>query len=397
MTARPFLSGLLSLLLVSFASAQIPGSSYEILAMGGTNGPGVRPLAGVVLGPDGNYYGTASDGGAFGGGAVFKLTPAGELSALVSFRYEEGNPQEALIVGSDGNLYGTTQGNAAGTPNSKGTIFRVNLAGQLTVLASFVNTGSPAEGPQRLVEGSDGNFYGTTAAGGAQNKGQIFRLTKDGTLTILADFTGTNGSAPQAGLIEASDGNLYGTTSTGGTNNNGTVFRVSKAGAITVLTSFGTDASIGDMPQAELTQAPDGNLYGVTSTRGANFGGAVFRITLGGTLTLVAPLPQNNVAAPSPLVVGDDGNFYGTTVDDYYRITPAGNLTVLTHFPTEFGGRQAEGPLLKIGNGEFLGTTYTGGTIGQNDLGSVQRLTEQGTVTPVVGFPNMLGRNFNSE
>jgi uncharacterized repeat protein (TIGR03803 family) len=396
MTPRLFLSGLLSLFMVAFASAQIPGTSYEILALGGTNGPGVRPLAGLVLGPDGNYYGTASDGGAFGGGAVFKFTPAGELSALVSFPYEEGAPSEGLIVGSDGNLYGTTSGAFAGTPNSKGTIFRVTLAGQLTVLASFVNTGSPLVGPQRLVESSDGNFYGTTTAGGAQQKGQVFRLTKDGTLTILADFTGANGSAPQAGLIEASDGNLYGTTSTGGINNNGTVFRVTKAGAITVLTSFGADPSIGDMPQAELTQGPDGNLYGVTSTRGANFGGAVFRITLGGTLTLVAPLPQNNVAAPSPLVLGDDGNFYGTTVDDYYRVTLAGNLTVLANFPSAFEGRQAEGPLLKIGNGQFLGTTYTGGSIGQNDLGTIHRLTEQGTVTPVVAFPNMLGRNFNS-
>src|ERR1044072_1977811 len=158
MMPRPFLSGLLSLFIVSFASAQIPGSNYEILASGGTNGPGVRPFAGVVLGPDGNYYGTTSDGGAFGGGAVFKLTPAGELSALVSFPFEEGAPSEALIVGSDGNLYGTTSGAFAGTPNSKGTIFRVTIGGQLTVLASFVNTGSPVVGPQRLIERRDGNL-----------------------------------------------------------------------------------------------------------------------------------------------------------------------------------------------------------------------------------------------
>ncbi len=393
MTPRLFLSGLLSLLITSFAPAQIPGSSYEILALGGTNGPGVRPLAGLVLGPDGNYYGTASDGGAFGGGTVFKLTPAGELSPLVSFSYEEGNPSESLIVGSDGNLYGTTAGAFAGTPNSTGTIFRVTLAGQLTVLATFANTSNPVVAPQKLMESNDGNFYGTTAAGGAQKKGQVFRLTKDGTLTILADFTGTNGASPQAGLIEAADGNLYGTTSNGGTYNNGTVFRVTKAGVITLLASFGGDASIGDFPQAELTQGPDGNLYGVTSSRGANFGGAVFRITLGGTLTGLAPLPQNNVATPSPLVLGDDGNFYGTTVNDYYRVSLAGNLTVLTNFPSAFEGRQPEGALLKVGNGEFLGTTSSGGTIGRNEFGTIHRLTEQGTVTPVVAFPAILGRS----
>ncbi|HEV2806602.1 MAG TPA: choice-of-anchor tandem repeat GloVer-containing protein [Chthoniobacterales bacterium] len=397
MMPRLFFSGLLSLLIASLAVAQTPGTSYEILALGGTNGPGVRPLAGLVLGPDGNYYGTASDGGAFGGGAVFKFTPGGELSALVSFPYEQGHPSKALIVGSDGNLYGTTEGAFAGTPNSTGTIFRVTLAGQLTILATFVNTGSPVVGPQRLMESSDGNFYGTTVAGGAQKKGQVFRLTKDGTLTILAEFTGSNGAFPQAGLIEAADGNLYGTTSSGGTVNNGTVFRVTKAGVITVLASFGSDASIGDFPQAELTQGPDGNLYGVTSSRGANFGGAVFRITLGGILTLLAPLPQSNVAAPSPLVLGDDGNFYGTTVNNYYRVSLAGNLTVLANFNSAFDGRQAEGPLLKLGNGDFLGTTYSGGTIGQNDLGTIQRLTEQGAVTPVVAFPRMMGLNFNSE
>lgn len=397
MTPRLFLSGLLSLLITSFALAQIPGSSYEILALGGTNGPGVRPLAGLVLGPDGNYYGTASEGGAFGGGTVFKLTPAGELSPLVSFPYEQGTPSESLIVGSDGNLYGTTAGAFAGTPNSPGTIFRLTLAGQLTILATFVNTGAPVVAPQRLMESSDGNFYGTTAAGGAQQKGQVFRLTKDGTLTILADFTGSNGAAPQAGLIEATDGNLYGTTSNGGTNNNGTVFRVTKAGVITVLASFGSDASTGTWPQAELTQGPDGNLYGVTSAGAANFGGAVFRITLGGTLTGLAPLPQNNVAAPSPLVLGDDGNFYGTTVDNYYRVSLTGNLTVLADFSSTFEGRQAEGPLLKVGNGTFLGTTYSGGTLDQNEFGTIHRLTEQGTVTPVVAFPKIIGRNFNSE
>jgi uncharacterized repeat protein (TIGR03803 family) len=236
------------------------------------------------------------------------------------------------------------------------------------------------------VESSDGNFYGTTAAGGAQKKGQVFRLTKTGTLTILAEFTGNNGASPQAGLIEGVDGNLYGTTSIGGTNsyNSGTVFRVTKAGVITVLTSFGPDASAGTWPQAELTQGPDGNLYGVTSSGGANSGGAVFRITLGGTLTGLAPLPDNNVETPSPLVLGDDGNFYGTTVDDYYRVSLAGNLTVLANFPSLFEGRQAEGPLLKVGNGEFLGATRSGGTTGKNEFGTIHRLTEQGTVTPVV-------------
>jgi uncharacterized repeat protein (TIGR03803 family) len=245
MISRQFLCAFLLLLITPFAAAQIPGSRYEILALGGTNGPGVRPFAGLVLGPDGNYYGTASDGGALGGGTVFRLTPGGELTPLVSFPYEEGNPREALIVGSDGHLYGTTEGAFAGTPNSKGTIFRVTLDGQLTTLATFVNSGAPVVAPQRLLESGDGYFYGTTAAGGAQKKGQVFRMTKDGMLTILAEFIGSNGDSPQAGLIEAADGDLYGTTHIGGVNNNGTVFKVTKAGVITTLASFTAGSDTG--------------------------------------------------------------------------------------------------------------------------------------------------------
>lgn len=382
--------------LSSSLSAQNAGISYEILALGGTNGPGARPYGGLVLGPDGNYYGTATEGGAFGGGTIFKMTPDRVLTTLVSFRYEEGNPREALIVGSDGHLYGTTQGALSGTPNSKGTIFRVTLAGELTTLATFVNESNPAVAPQKLIEANDGHLYGTTTRGGAQNQGSVFRLTKDGTLTTLVSFTGANGAWPEAGLIEASDGQLYGTTEVGGANNTGTVFRVTKDGVLTTLPGF-PNSDTGGFPRTELTQGPDGDLYGVSSSGGTSQSGKVFRITFSGTASGVASLPQNNVAAPSPLVLGDDGNFYGTTVDDFYRVTPAGELTVLVDFAAQFEGRQAEGPLLKIGDGQFLGTTYSGGSIGFNDFGVVHRLTERAESETVVAFPKVLGSGFASE
>lgn len=308
LTARTFhLIVIVSFVLGSFVAAQQP--TYEVLALGGTNGPGAKPFGGLVLGPDGNYYGTTTEGGAFAGGTVFKLTPQGVLSTLVSFPHDEGNPREALIVGSDGNLYGATEGAPFGMANSKGTVFCVTLSGQLTTLATFVNVGVPPVAPQKLIQASDGNFYGMTAAGGADQRGSVFRLSQNGTLTTLLSFTGSNGSSPYAGLLEGGDGNLYGTTSVGGANNNGIVFRVTKAGVITTLASFQPGTETGIFPVTELTLGPDGNFYGVTSSQAANSGGAVFRITPTGTLTALAPLPSNNLAAPSPLILGDDGKF----------------------------------------------------------------------------------------
>jgi uncharacterized repeat protein (TIGR03803 family) len=398
MFLRFFPLAVLSLLLSAHLSGGAAAGTYEILALGGTNGPGIHPYSGVVFGSDGNYYGTTSQGGAYAGGAVFRLTPDGVLTTLVSFSYDDGNPRVGLIVGTDGNFYGTTQGNPlSGEGNAHSTIFRLNLAGQLTTLASFPDgDGVPVVAPQKLVQGTDGNFYGTTQGGGSQQKGSVFRMTIDGVVTTLVSFTGANGMSPSAGLVEGSDGNFYGTTYNGGANSDGTVFRVTPGGMLTTLASFGPGDG-GDFPAAELTRGPDGNFYGVTSGGGKNFGGAVFKVTADGTVTSLAALPSNNTLAPSPLVLGDDGNFYGTTVDNYYRVSLAGELSVLVDFNSTFDGRGAEGLLLKIGNGQFLGTTYTGGSTGLNDLGTIQRLTEQGTVTPVALFPRLLGGGFNSE
>ncbi len=395
--ARRLLSTTICLAFLADLSC-LAGSSpnYEILALAGTNGPGIQPLAGVVRGPDGNYYGTTIAGGAYGGGAIFKLTPAGVLTNLASFDYPRGNPQSALIVGSDGNLYGTTNGNPVADVGD-GTIYRVTLAGQLTILATFPPVGNQPVTPNKLVQGSDGNFYGTLGRGGDQTKGAVFRMTPAGDVTNLVSFDGAQGATPSAGLVEGGDGNFYGTTEIGGTVNNGTAFRITPSGTLTTLFSFQYSSPVGGFPSAELIQGSDGSFYGVTSGGGANFGGAAFKLTSQGALSFLAALPSNNVVKPSPLTVGSDGDFYGTTVDGFYRLTPAGVLTVLVDFNAAFDGRQAEGPLLPLGNGEFLGTTYAGGTIGLNEFGSVHRLTEKGGATPFAIFPKLLGRGFISE
>ena len=375
-------------LLAPPSSAQEGTSNYEIIALGDTNDTGATPFGGLVLGPDGNYYGTAFDGGVFGRGTVFKLTTDGLLSALVSFPVTQGRPSEGLIVGSDGNLYGVTEG------VGQATVFRATLSGQLTTLATFPHDSGTSVRPQKLVEAPDGNLYGTTESGGTQKKGSAFRLTKQGQLTTLVSFDGTNGARPQAGLIVGSDGNLYGTTLAGGVGDRGTVFRMTTAGALTTVAMFGNHASA-RMPVTELTQGADGDLYGVT--RG--FGGppVVFKVSLSGTLTVVASLTTSAGTNPSPLTVGADGNFYGTSGPQFYRVTPAGELAVLRQFNAQFGGRSPDGPLFRLPDGQFLGTTRTGGKTNVNDFGTVQRLTSNGDEATVATFPKVFRGGFNNE
>ncbi len=232
-----------------------------------------------MQGSDGNFYGTAVVGGANGAGTVFKITPGGTLITLYSFGVSDGqSPYGGLVQGSDGNFYGTTE--FGGANNGNGTVFKITPRGTLTSLYSFA--GSDGANPHAgLVQGSDGNFYGTTEFGGtgqcANRCGTVFKITPSGTLTTLYDFAGSDGFKPQAGLVQGSDGNFYGTTTGGGANNGkGTVFKITPSGTLTTLYSFA--GSDGAFPQAGLVQGSDGNFYGTTAGGGANFAGTVFRL-----------------------------------------------------------------------------------------------------------------------
>ena len=182
---------------------------------------------------DGALYGVDENGGTNSEGMVFKFTRTpGDVgdtfTDLVDFNFYNGSsPTAGLIQGSDGNFYGTTRN---GAPNNYGTVFRMTPAGDLTTIFAF--HGTDGSGPEALVQASDGNFYGTTSGGGGHNAGTVFRLTPEGVLTTLCSFMGTNGSNPQAGLVQGLDGHLYGTASQGGivdsgnSSGYGTVFRV---------------------------------------------------------------------------------------------------------------------------------------------------------------------------
>jgi uncharacterized repeat protein (TIGR03803 family) len=287
---------------------------------------GADPSAGLVQATDGNFYGTTELGGAncspYGCGTVFKITPEGTLTTLHSFCSKmycaDGAGPGGLVQATDGNFYGATwEGGAYG----RGTVFKITPGGTLTRLYSFCAQTNCTDGqwPSALVQGTDGNFYGTTVIGGTCGArffgcGTVFKITPRGTLTTLHRFDGTDGVNPRAGLVLATDGNFYGTTSEGAacpTWGCGTVFQITPGGTLTTLHNF--DGTDGANPYAGLVQATDGSFYGTTELGGANGWGTVFTITPGGTLTTLHSFDDTDGSNPSALVQATDGNLYGTT------------------------------------------------------------------------------------
>ncbi|MGB8700296.1 MAG: choice-of-anchor tandem repeat GloVer-containing protein [Thermosynechococcaceae cyanobacterium] len=281
---------------------------------------GRYPVAALLQANDRNFYGTTSGGGRFNRGTVFRMAANGTLATLVNFNGLNGsNPSAELIQAKDGNFYGTT---TQGGSFDKGTVFRMTAAGTLTTLANF--RGKNGDFPTaKLVQANDGHFYGTTRFGGTSRKGTIFRMKANGDLTTLVNFDGRNGDEPIAGLIQAKDGNFYGTTAAGGTSKNcfsgcGTVFKMTPNGTLSILANF--NIGNGSQPLAGLIQASDGRFYGTTSGRvesdsqRASGTGTVFSIKNRGTLTTLVNFNGRNGSEPwAELIQAKDAKFYGTT------------------------------------------------------------------------------------
>lgn len=309
---------------------------------------GYSPDAGLARASDGNFYGTTYYGGntrnGVGWGTVFKTTSTGMLTTLYSFCAQSGCPDGAnpsgLVLGPDGNFYGTTfygGVNGSGFCSGCGTVFRITAAGQLTTLYSFCAQTDCTDGffpIAGLVLGADGNFYGTTTGGGDNpgtecNRvgcGTVFKITPAGKLTTLHSFCSAgcaDGFFPAAGLIQADDGNFYGTTEFGGANlRYGTVFRITAAGSLTRLYSFCAQPTCADgaFPVTSLVQATDGNLYGTTETGGGlgvNGGsGTVYRITLQGNLTSLHSFDGSDGYRPdASLAQATNGVFYAAVLN----------------------------------------------------------------------------------
>ncbi|HEV2381125.1 MAG TPA: choice-of-anchor tandem repeat GloVer-containing protein [Terriglobia bacterium] len=266
----------------------------------------------------------------------------------------------------------------------------------------LVDGWQPAAG---LIQGIDGNLYGTVQYGGITQGGSIFKTTPAGLLTTIYTFClQTNcpdGSSPQGGLVQVVDGTFYGTTYSGGANNYGTVFKITPAGKLTTLHSMcaQSDCIDGYSPIGSLVQGGDGNLYGVTLGGGTYSGGTIFKITPTGTLTtLYSFCAQTNCADGSGptagLVEASDGNFYGTTFwggtysdGIVFKISPTGRLTTLHSFDSN-DGSNPNAALLQATDGNFYGTTYGYGT---NGGGTVFKITPGGVLTTLHNFCSQTG------
>jgi uncharacterized repeat protein (TIGR03803 family) len=300
-----------------------------------TDGQG--PDAALVQRADGNFYGTTQFGGAHGAGTVFNITASGTLTTLYSFCPLGGHcadgafPSAGLIQAADGNFYGTTeQGgtSAACAGIGCGTVFKINPSGTLTTLYGFCALGGncvdgayPFAG---LVQGTDGNFYGTTQFGGANDVGTVFEITPSGALTTLHSFDGADGSVPYAGLILGTDGNFYGTTEYGANDacfdSCGTVFKITPGGKLTTLHSF--DSTDGKLPLAGLVQGTNGKFYGTTYIGGTSTAGTVFSLSVG--------LRQFVETQPIFGTVGEAVNILGTNLTGATSVTFNGTAATFT-------------------------------------------------------------------
>jgi uncharacterized repeat protein (TIGR03803 family) len=330
-----------------------------------------------------------------------------------SFDWDNGTWPNALIQGNDGSFYGTTfHGGAA----ARGTVFKIDAAGTLTTLHSFID-GEGTNPSAGLVQGNDGSFYGTTRYGGAESRGTIFKIDAAGTLTTLHSFIDGEGKYPKTRLIQGNDGSFYGTTQgndgsfygttlDGGTDGDttdgyGTIFKIDPAGTLTTLHNFDHYTQ----SVSELFQGNDGSFYGTTKYGGLWGGGTVFQIDALGTLTTLHSFGGNSdgrsdasdgMFPEAGLIQGNDGSFYGTAVaggwasggspsiGTMFRIDTAGTLTTLHSFIDNdgYGLHSPEATLIQGSDGSFYGTAQ-GGAAG---YGAIFKIDAAGTLTILHSF-----------
>jgi uncharacterized repeat protein (TIGR03803 family) len=337
--------------------------------------------AGVIRDEAGNLYGATYGGGPNNAGVVYEIDTTGNYIQIYNFTggADGAGPNASLLRDSEGNLYGTT---VLGGDTQFGTIFKVSPNGTETVLHSF----SASEGNEpyaNLVTDGKGNLYGTTHFGGFGDEGAVFKLESNGTYTVIHYFQGSpDGALPYSGVIVDQKGNLYGTTSMGGAYNEGTVFKVDPNETETVLYSFKGRPSDGAEPIGGLLSDTKGNLYGTTVYGGSGDHGIVFRLAPNGTETVL-----HNFASPrggefpTGTLVGDaSGNLYGTTQQGgsgtggtVFKLTKTGAEVVLHSFDGRQDGQYPWAGVIRDNAGNLYGTTYEGNDDGGD--GVVFKLT----------------------
>lgn len=349
----------------------------------------------LMQGIDGSLYGTTIAGGLFGQGTVFRISPAGSLTILHSFDLSDGSEPSALVQGSNGVLYGICE---SGGRVGKGTLFAMTTDGTLLWDNSFAGApdGAHPEGP--LVIGLDGNIYGTTTNGGSNNLGTVFRSTSDGARAILYSFTGASDGAYPRGLSLGYDGFIYGESSGGASSETdyGTLFQLDSDENLQTIYTF-TGLQDEGAPMGGLTPTPEG-LYGtalsgtdVYSLTEPDFDGSVFLYSgsslLSSLFTFIGG--ANGEAPEGGVILGQDGNLYGTTTGQapfgnsdgdgtIFRLTPAGVLTTLHSFGGQPDGSDPVAGLCQAANGSIYGIANFGGA---SNWGTIFCLSQPGSGT----------------
>lgn len=339
-------------------------------------------IVGLVQG--GGLYGTTASGGSGGTGTAFKLDLSGNYSLLHEFEPSEGTgPRAGLIQGSDGNFYGTTGG---GGSYGNGTVYKLDTSGEVDFLYSFnpVLTEYSGNSYSDLLQGSDGSFYGTLS-GSSGSKGSVIKLDPSLNFSLLHNFDDdgdSGGKWPYAGLIQGGDGSLYGTTSYGGSNDAGIIFKIDPSGNFSVLHEL-DPVSEGGSPD-NLVLGSDGNIYGTSwNVQNNAWFSVAFKLTPSGNFSIFHEFDQASEGGlPSALIQGNDGNFYGATRFDgsnglgtVFKIDASGNYSVLHEFEVDGGTSDSyshETSLIQGSDGSFYGTDYF--TDYNNPLSSYSRI-----------------------
>ena len=361
---------------------------------GGSDGS--SPYTGLTMDAAGNIYGTTLSGGA-GYGTVFKLAKSGStwvITTLYSFAggSDGVGPRDRVIIGPDGNLYGSTfaGGGSACGGRGCGTVFMVcpTCGGAETVLHRFSGTTDGGQPIGDLIFDASGTLYGTTVIGGKPHGcggsgcGTVYKLQNSGGTwaeTVLYKFAGgTDGVFPDGGVIFDSTGNLYGTTSSGGSHAAGTIFKLTRSGSAWMesLIYVFQGLTDGKEPVTGLIFDTVGNLYGSTLFGGTGLGGTIFELTpSGGRWTFRLLYSARGGAGPyGALMMDSVGNLYGATFQDgvhlygsVFKLTLSGGSWTYSSFHDFTDGLDGGFPFSNLvfdSNGNLYGTGALGGASG---------------------------------
>lgn len=358
---------------------------------------GATPNGNLTIDSAGNLYGATMAGGSEAAGTVFKLAASGVESVLYAFTgKDDGNePNGSLLHEPDGSLVGTTE---FGGSKRSGVIFRLSAAGQETVLYTFTGSDQGAFPASGLTQDSSGDFYGTAKSNGG-GFGYVFKLDAQNKFSIRYAFQGgADGGDPKSGVILDKDGNLYGAAACCGENNGGVIFKLSPGGQESVLLSFAVDGVRGDEPTGVILGA-DGRIYGATTYGGAGQEGVLYSLTRAGQEAVLFTFPDSpgGYWPISNLVRDAAGNFYGVNSfggsqgsgdGAVYRISPSGQESVIYAFGLGRGGAFPSSGVVLDQAGNLYGTTSSGGQYGS---GTVYKVTPAGQETVLFGFGAELG------